>query len=308
MGASGGRRSTRRSRAIPSHSRSSVVAGTILRSSLSATRSAGWPRKASAGSSAPGKRRSSHIDAVVSEVTAICARYGVTRLISDQHTCRGRCGTSSRSTVSASRSRPGRLGSKTRRDALAARARQYGTDRASRRSGTDLRARQGAHEAGRDEIETPRTSDSHCDLALSVAACVLDRERHAPASAEIPVVSPYKREPFPKVRILDGRRQIRRGVTWRDEPVGSGRLMALPKPKSPGRRVRIFSPFKRARFPAVLLSRPERERRAAVEELERSLAERVHDPAQFARDVPTYTTEELAELERRRLPRLRGRR
>jgi hypothetical protein len=33
---------------------------------------------------------------------------------------------------------------------------------------------------GRDEIETPRAGDSHCDLLLAVAASVLEHERHGP--------------------------------------------------------------------------------------------------------------------------------
>jgi hypothetical protein len=80
--------------------------------------------------------------------------------------------------------------------------------------------------------------------------------------------------------------------------------MALPKSK-PGKKLRVSSPFKRKGFPALFYSRPERERKAAQEELEYKIGAQVNDPAQAAlgRRVPTFTPADIEKLERRHLRR-----
>jgi len=63
---------------------------------------------------------------------------------------------------------------------------------------------------GRDEVETPRTGDSHCDIALSVAAAVLDHERRAP-------VRPMQPSQGWKKRVQEDRRRelVQRGLRFR---------------------------------------------------------------------------------------------
>ena len=122
----------------------------------------------------------SYIEQTVAEVAAICARYGITRLISDQHLA-------------------GTVESEFAKHGLRVKIAAW-TDDSKTAAMRSLRALVNTNrillpddpvliselgrvrtKPGRDKIETPRTGDSHCDVALSVAACVLEHEARPPA-------------------------------------------------------------------------------------------------------------------------------
>ena len=123
------------------------------------------------------KEETSHIEHVVFEVSAVCERYGVTRLISDQHLS------------GTMRDEFSKHGLRVEIEAWAAASKTaamrslralVNTARIELPDDPVLIGELGRvrTKVGRDEVETPRTGDSHCDLALAVAAVVLEHERH----------------------------------------------------------------------------------------------------------------------------------
>jgi phage terminase large subunit-like protein len=123
----------------------------------------------------------SYIEQVIAEVAAICARYGVTRVVSDQHL-------------------PGTVTSELEKYGLRVKIVAW-TDESKTAGMRSLRALVNTNrislpddpvllgelarvrtKPGRDKIETPRTGDSHSDVALAVAAAVLEHESRRPAT------------------------------------------------------------------------------------------------------------------------------
>jgi phage terminase large subunit-like protein len=121
----------------------------------------------------------SQIEKVVREVAGICERYGVSRLISDQHLS---------GTMQSEFEKIGHkveIAAWTADSKTAAMRSLRALVNVSRIELPDdpvLISELGRvrTKVGRDEVETPRTGDSHCDVALAVAAVVLDHERHLP--------------------------------------------------------------------------------------------------------------------------------
>jgi phage terminase large subunit-like protein len=166
----------------------------------------------------------SQIEKVVGEVASVCERYGVTRLISDQHLS---------GTMQSEFEKIGFTveiaawtgDSKTA--AMRSLRALINTSRIELPDDPVLIAELGRvrTKLGRDEIETPRTGDSHCDVALSVAAAVLDHERRPP-------VKPLRLSSGWKARAAeDARRElVSRGLTFRNEGPG----IHPPRNGSPG--------------------------------------------------------------------------
>jgi len=188
----------------PSFSRDPAALSVVGRSRESADRLlVGFTQRWTAPKTKRGHQRSraedtARIEHVVSEMAAICARYGVHRLISDQHMS-------------------GTMQSEFGKHGLRVHTRAWTTDtklaafrslRALIYSGRIelpgdpvLVAEAGrlreSNRAGSPKVETPRAGDSHCDLIVSVAAAVLEHERHGavrPTRTHSPFIGRYARE------------------------------------------------------------------------------------------------------------------
>jgi phage terminase large subunit-like protein len=123
------------------------------------------------------KAETSHIESVVREVASICERYGVTKLISDQHMSGlmesefAKCGL--KVTIASWTGESKTAAMRSLRALVNAARIELPDDPVLVAELGRVRTK-----PGRDEVVTPRTGDSHCDVLLAVAALVLEHERH----------------------------------------------------------------------------------------------------------------------------------
>jgi phage terminase large subunit-like protein len=140
----------------------------------------------------------SWIEQVVAEAASACARYALHRVLSDQHLA-GTMQTEFEKHGLRVQVTPWTSTSKTA--ALRSLRALVHTERVELPDDPVLVAELGRirTKPGSDTIETPRSGDSHCDVALAVSAAVLEHETHGPGQ---PIrVSPLFRRPssgFPR--------------------------------------------------------------------------------------------------------------
>jgi phage terminase large subunit-like protein len=156
----------------------------------------------------------SWIEQVVAEAAEVCGRYGLHNVLSDQHLA----GTmQSEFEKHGLRVKVAAWTGTSKTAALRSLRALIHTERIEFPDDPVLVAEIGRvrTKPGSDTIETPRSGDSHCDLALATAAAVLEHERHRPASPGR-TMSPFSRRRGQPPRRATTPPVAPSGGIWRD--------------------------------------------------------------------------------------------